>query len=66
MLRLSQPVSYNIHDEVNAELQMVNGFQHFLFTVEQHTTRKVGEMPTTEAYALFDWIEKNNKPKKDK
>jgi hypothetical protein len=45
---------------------MVNGFNRLVFTVEQHTTQKVLDMPTTKVYDLFDWIEENNKPKKDK
>ena len=66
MLRLSKPVSYNIYTEGNAEIQMVNGFNRLVFTVEQHTTQKALDMPTTKVYDLFDWIEENNKPKKAK
>jgi hypothetical protein len=64
MLRLSRPVSYNVYQEGNAELEMTNGYQYFKFAVEEHTTRDVGNMPVTEAYSLFDWIEEKNRTKK--
>jgi len=63
MLRLSRPKSFNIYEEGNEELAMTNGFYRFVFLVEEHTTRDIRKMPTTEVYALLDLIEEKNKPK---
>jgi hypothetical protein len=63
MLRLSKPKSFNIYEDGNEELAMTNGFHRFVFLVEEHTTRDIRNMPTTEAYSLIDLIEEKNKPK---
>lgn len=62
MLRLSKPSVWNIYIGGNMELQMENGFETFLFSVQEYTKEDLEKITVYRFYCLLEHIKNKNNP----
>jgi hypothetical protein len=61
LLRLSIPKDWNVHNKGNAELEMSNGFEEFMFCVAEHTKEDLNTITLLRFYSLLDYIKSKQK-----